>query len=101
MNDVRMLKMRVSDATALSTELIDWGAGNRNSAHEFECALRNPSFKYTPRERADIETEIDSCRALELSCRDELAELPLWADLAKCLSWGELAEAAGLRDSIA
>jgi hypothetical protein len=101
MSDVRMLKVRVSGAAALSDELIDWGAGNRNGVHELECALLNPEFAFTQRERADIETEIDSCRALEIACRDELAELSSWTDLAKCSSWKELAQEAARRDSIA
>jgi hypothetical protein len=101
LNDIRLLKARVLDAAQLSDELIDWGAGNRNHAHEFEGALLSPDFVFSPCERANLQADADSRRGLELACREELAELPSWPDLAKCSTWAELAGVARLRESIA
>ena len=100
-NDIHMLSVRVPDASRLSDALIDWGYGYRNSARELECTLRDLSSQFTPRECLGVQAGIDSCRGLEFLCRDELAALPSWADMAKCCSWSELAQEAARRDSIA
>jgi hypothetical protein len=101
LRDIRLLKVRVVDAAQLGGDLIDFGYGNRDHAHKCERALLNPEFVFTSRERAALQADADSHRGLELACREELAELPLWADLAKCSTWVELAEVARLRESIA
>jgi hypothetical protein len=98
LRDIRMLRVRSRIA---ADDLIGSGAGYRNEAHELECALRNQSFDFTLRERANLQADADSHRGLELACRDELAELSSWADLAKCSSWKELAQEAARRESIA
>jgi hypothetical protein len=100
-NDIHMLSVRVPDAKRLSDELIDWGCGYRNSARELECILRDLSSQLSPRECLEVQSNIDSFRGLEFSCRDELAALPSWADQAKCFSWPELAREAARRESIA
>ena len=100
LRDIRLLKTRVLDAAQLSGDLIDFGAGNRNHAHEVECALLNPEFVFSQRERANLQADADSHRGLELVCREELSELQSWADLAKCSSWKELAQEAARRDSV-
>jgi hypothetical protein len=99
--DVRMLKVRVRAPHSLSAELIDWGAGHSYSARGLECALKNPAFAFTPSERSAVLREVDSDRALELTCRAELAAFPAWADLAKRSSWNELAQEAARRERIA
>jgi len=101
LNDIRLLKARVLDAAQLGGELIDWGHGYRNSAHEVECALLNPEFMLSPRERANLQADADSHHGLELACRDELAALPAWTELVSGSTWAELAAVARLRDSIA
>jgi hypothetical protein len=100
LRDIRLLKARVLDVAQLGGDLIDFGAGNRNHAHELEYALSNPSLQFTTRERADIQVDADSHRGLELACRDELAALPLWTTFAKSSTWAELAQEAARRDSI-
>jgi hypothetical protein len=101
LNDIRLLKTRVLDAAQLGGDLMDFGAGNRNSAVELEQALTDPRFEFTPRERANAQAEIDSCRGLELACRDELSALSAWAELAKCSTWADLAQEAARRELIA
>jgi hypothetical protein len=101
LRDIRFLAARVLDVAQLGGDLIDFGAGNRNHAHEVECALLNPELLFTSRERTALQADADSHRGLELACREELAEVPAWTDLAKCSTWAELAEVARLRDSIA
>jgi hypothetical protein len=95
--DIRMLRVRSRDAAG---DLIDFGCGNGSHAHLVECALLNPEFAFTSRERAALQADGDSHRGLELACREELAELPSWADLAKVSTWAELAEVARSRESI-
>jgi hypothetical protein len=94
--DIRMLRVRSRDA---SDGLIDWGAGNLNRASELDDALLDARFTFTPSERAALQTEADSHRGLALACRDELAALPAWADLAKRASWKELAREAAQREA--
>ena len=98
--DIRLLKTRVLDAVQLSDDLIDFGAGNRNRADELE-GLLNSDFAFTSRERADLQAGADSHRGLALACRDELAAIPSWVDLAKCSSWKELAQEAARREATA
>jgi hypothetical protein len=100
-NDIHMLSARVPDPQRLSDALIDWGHGYRDRARELECTLRDLSSQLTPRECLGVQANIDSCRGLEFLCRDELAALPSWADMAKCCSWSELAQEAARRESIA
>ena len=99
LRDVRMLKVRVLDAAQLSDDLICFGAGNRNHAHELECALLKPEFVFTPRERSNLQADADSLRRLELACREELAALPAWSDLARRSTWAELAREAVRREA--
>ena len=101
LNDIRLLKTRVLDAAQLGDVLIDFGAGNRNGAVELELALINPQIEFTSRERENAQAEIDSCRGLELACRDELAALPAWAAVAKYATWAQLAQEAARREAIA
>src|SRR5258708_23609437 len=64
-------KARVLDGRQLGDDLIDWGAGLRNHAHELECALLNLEFVFASRERAALQADADSHRGLELACREE------------------------------
>jgi hypothetical protein len=94
LKDVRMLKVRVSNVTALADELIDWGAGNHTRIDELEAALHYPQLQFTLRERTGIKAEIESCSILESACRAELAAVPAWAELATRSTWWELADIA-------
>jgi hypothetical protein len=97
LKDVRMLKVRVSNVTALADELIDWGAGNHTRIGELEAALHYPQLQFTVRERKGIKAEIESCSLLESACRTELANVPTWAELAMRSTWRELANVAAQR----
>ena len=97
LHDVRMLKVRVSNVTALAAELIDGGAGNHTRVGELEAALDYPLLQFTARERTDIHAEIESCSILESACRAELANVPAWAELATRSTWRELANVAEQR----
>ena len=96
LNDIRMLKVRVENATTLGDDLIDFGQGNRGIINDWEAALRQ--FHYSVRERKGIQAEIESARIREAACREELANVPHWTQMAKRSSWNELADAARLRD---
>jgi len=98
LNDIRMLKVRVRNVSQLGGDLIDFGAGNRNTADELNAALHNPQFQYTVRERKAIQAEIDSSLIRESACREELANVAPWTQMAKRSSWMELGGAARLRD---
>src|SRR6266436_4411224 len=71
LNDIRMLKVRVSNVTALADELIDGGAGNHTRIGELEAALYYPQLQFTAVERRDILAEVESCSMLEIACRAE------------------------------
>jgi hypothetical protein len=98
LKDVRMLSVRVKNPTTLGDDLIDFGAGYHASVIEWRAALLNPAFLYTARERRDIEFEIKACAACEAACREELASVPPWTQMAKDSSWKEMADVARLRD---
>ncbi len=97
LNDIRMLKVRVTNVTALADELIDGGAGNHTRVGELGAALHYPLLQFTARERTDIKAEIESCSILESACRAELANVPAWAELATRSTWRELANVAAQR----
>ncbi len=97
LNDIRMLKVRVTNVTALADELIDGGAGNHTRVGELGAALHYPLLQFTARERTDIKAEIESCSILESACRAELANVPAWAELATRSTWRELANVAEQR----
>jgi hypothetical protein len=97
LKDVHLLKTRVSNATVLADDLIDWGAGNRMRIGELEAVLHYPQFQFTLRERKDIQAEIESCSILESACLAELANVPSWEELATRSTWRELANVAEQR----
>jgi hypothetical protein len=98
LNDIRMLKVRVKNVFTLGGDLIDFGAGNRNTADELSAALHMPQFQYTVRERKAVQAEIDSCLIQESACREELANVPPWEELANRLTWNGLANVARWRE---
>ena len=98
LRDIRMLKVRVRDATQLAGDIIGCGCGCRMIADELETALSNPLFAFSARERRDARKEIEGCAIREAACRVELSRIPAWADLADRSTWRELGRVAELRD---
>jgi hypothetical protein len=78
LNDIRMLKVRVKNVSTLGGDLIDFGAGNRNTADELSAAIRNPQFQYTARERKALQAEIDSSLICEAARRRAAKSWRTW-----------------------